>query len=219
MLKSYLPPRFNTIAIVLFAFCFVLGLHITLSILIITYLFLYILLRKSRNDFRDDPISTRGVIFAPANGKVIHIEHNVSHGLYGEKFIEIQIMIPWWKEMGIFLPLSCEIKNLLIMKGESFFRYNNAAEVLGSKEGKGIGLALDNRGESIGLTFLKCKLGLWPELIVMPGDKGGRRVNIGYFPFGGTVILYLPEKYEILVKTKDEVNAGETIFAVVPENI
>ncbi len=218
MLKSYLPARFNTFATILILLLWILGLYKTLTILAVFYICLYIVLRKSRNDFRDDPVSTKGVIFSPANGKIIHIEHNVSHGFYGEQLIEIQIMIPWWKEMGIYLPLSCEIKNLIRIKGHSFFRYLKVAEVLGSNEGKGIGLALDNRGETIGLTFFKCKLGFWPELMIMPGDRGGRRVNIGYFPFGGTVVLYLPKKYEILVTTNDEVNAGETIFAVLPEN-
>ncbi|RPJ79489.1 MAG: hypothetical protein EHM20_01270 [Alphaproteobacteria bacterium] len=219
MLKSYLPAKFNTIAVILFVIFWMFGLYKILTFLVIAHIALYVLLRKSRNDFRDDPMTTRGVIFSPSNGKIVQIEHNVSHGMYGEQLIEIQIMIPWWREMGIFLPLSCEVRNLLLLKGQSFFRYRKAVEVLGSKEGKGIGLALDNRGESIGLTFLKCKLGLWPELMVMPGDRGGRRVNIGYFPFGGTVMLYLPKKYEILVKTNDEVNAGETILAVVPDNL
>jgi uncharacterized membrane protein len=219
MLKSYLPAKFNTLAGFLFLFCWIFGFYKILLVLVNIYLALYVILRKNRNDFRDEPVSTRGVIFSPANGKVVHIEHNVSHGFFGEQLIEIQIMIPIWKEMGIFLPLSCEIKNLLILKGQSFFRHKKAVEVIGSKEGKGVSLALDNRGESLGLSFFKCKLGLWPELMVMPGDRGGRRVNIGYFPFGGTVMLYLPKKYEILVKTNDEVTAGETIFAVVQDNI
>ena len=219
MLKSYLPAKFNTLAAFLFLLFWIFGLHKLLGILVILYLFLYVVLRKSINHFRDDPVTTRGVIFSPSNGKIVHIEHNVSHGLYGDQLIEIQIMIPWWKEMGIFLPLSCEIKNLLVLKGQSFFRTKKAVEVIGTKDGKGVSLALDNRGENLGLTFFKCKLGLWPELMVMPGDRGGRRVNIGYFPFGGTVMLYLPKKYEILVKTNDEVNAGESIIAVVPDNI
>ncbi|MGZ3806934.1 MAG: phosphatidylserine decarboxylase [Bacteriovorax sp.] len=219
MLKYYLPAKFNTMAAILFLFFWLFGLYKILLILVLAYALLYVVLRKNRNDFRDDPTSTRGVIFSPSNGKIVHIEHNVSHGLYGDQLIEIQIMIPWWKEMGIFLPLSCEIKNLLVLKGQSFFRYKKVVEVIGSKEGKGVSLALDNRGENLGITFFKCKLGLWPELMVMPGDRGGRRVNIGYFPFGGTVMLYLPKKYEILVKTNDEVNAGETIIAVVPDNI
>ena len=218
MLKSYLPAKFNTLAAILFFIFWVIGFYKTLSFLVIAYVVLYIALRKSRNDFRDEPVTTRGVIFSPVNGRIIHIEPNVSHGLYGEQLTEIQIMISWWKEVGIVLPLSCEIKNLLVLKGQSFFRYIKAIEIIGTKEGKGVSLALDNRGECIGLTFFKCKLGLWPEILVMPGDRGGRRVNIGYFPFGGTVMLYLPKKYEILVKIDDEVTAGESIVAVVQDN-
>lgn len=218
MLKSYLPAKFNTLAAILFLFFWLFGFYKAIVIFIVVYILLYVVLRKNRNDFRDDPVSTRGVIFSPANGKIINIEHNVSHGLYGDQLIEVQIMVPWWKEMGISLPLSCEIKNLLVLKGRSFLRTRKAINELGSSEGKGVSLALDNRGESLGLSFYKCKLGLWPELMVMPGDRGGRRVNIGYFPFGGTVMLYLPKKYEILIKTNDEVTAGETIMAVVPVN-
>lgn len=218
MLKSYLPAKFNTFAAILFFLFWLFGFYKTLIFMALLYAALYVVLRKSRNDFRDDPVTTRGVIFSPANGKIIHIEHNVSHGLYGDQLIEIQIMISWWKEMGIFLPLSCEIKNLLVLKGRSFLRTRKAIYELGSAEGKGVSLALDNRGESVGLSFYKCKLGLWPELMVMPGDRGGRRVNIGFFPFGGTVMLYLPKKYEILIKTNDEITAGETILAVVPDN-
>lgn len=217
MLKSYLPPRFNTLAIILFVLMWVLGFYRTLLGMVLVYLFLYTLLRRNRNDFRDDHVITKGLIFAPANGRIKHIEHNVSHGIYGEQLVEIQILVPWWKEMGIYMPLSAEVKTLLVLKGQSFFRYMKSDEIIGSKEGKGVSLSLDNRGESIGITFFKCKLGLWPELIVMPGDRGGRRVNIGYFPFGGTVMLYLPKKYEILIKSNDEVLAGETILAVVPD--
>lgn len=218
MLKSYLPAKFNTLALTLIFFFWVFGMHKILTVSFLLYALLYVVLRKNRNDFRDEPMSTKGVIFAPVNGKIVHMENNVSHGMYGDQLMEIQIMIPWWKEMGIFMPLSSEIKTLMVLKGQSFFRTKIAEEVIGTKEGKGVSVALDNRGETIGLTFFKCKLGLWPELMVMPGDRGGRRVNIGYFPFGGTVMLYLPKKYEILLKINDEITAGETIMAVIPDH-
>ena len=218
MLKSYLPAKFNTLAFIILFFLWFFSFYKILAVAFLSYVLLYISLRRNRNDFRDDPIITKGVIFAPANGKIVHIEQNVSHGMYGDQLIEVQIMIPWWKEMGVSMPLSAEIKTLLVLRGQSFFRYHSAVEVIGTKEGKGVSLALDNRGETIGLTFFKCKLGLWPELMVMPGDRGGRRVNIGYFPFGGTVMLYLPKKYEILLKINDEVTAGETILAVIPDH-
>lgn len=217
MLKSYLPPRFNTLAISILILLWLIGRYKILLAGLLIYLLLYVVLRRNRNDFRDDHSVTKGLIFAPANGKIIHIEHNVSHGIYGDQLIEVQILVPWWKEMGIYMPLSAEIKTLLVLKGRSFFRYFKSEEIIGSHQGKGVSLSLDNRGESVGMTFFKCRLGLWPELIVMPGDKGGRRVNIGYFPFGGTVMLYLPKKYEILIKSNDEVLAGETILAVAPE--
>ncbi len=217
MLKSYLPPRFNTLTVFVLFFLWLFSFFKILLVASLFYLALYVILRRNRNDFRDDHVMTKGLIFAPANGRVKHIEHNVSHGIYGEQLIEIQILVPWWKEMGISMPLSAEIKTLMVLKGQSFFRYMKSDAIIGSKEGKGVSLSLDNRGESVGMTFFKCKLGLWPELIVMPGDRGGRRVNIGYFPFGGTVMLYLPKKYEILIKSNDDVLAGETILAVVPE--
>ena len=218
MLKSYLPAKFNTLTFTLIFFFWMFGLYKILCISLIIFMILYVVLRRNRNDFRDEPMTTKGVIFAPANGKIVHIENNVSHGMYGDQLMEIQIMIPWWKEMGIFMPLSSEIKTLMVLKGQSFMRTKIAEEVIGTKEGKGVSVALDNRGEIIGLTFFKCKLGLWPELMVMPGDRGGRRVNIGYFPFGGTVMLYLPKKYEILLKINDEITAGETIMAVIPDH-
>ena len=218
MVKSYLPAKFNTFAFIVFFLLWLFSFYKTMLLAMVAYVVLYVTLRKNRNDFRDDPMSTKGVMFSPANGKIVHIEHNVSHGMYGEQLVEIQIMIPWWKEMGVFMPLSAEIKTLLVLKGQSFFRYHKAEEKIGTREGKGVALALDNRGETTGLTFFKCKVGLWPELMVMPGDRGGRRVNIGYFPFGGTVMLYLPKKYEILMKINDEVIAGESIIAVNPEH-
>lgn len=219
MFKSYLPARFNTLAFLILTSLWLTHHYKMFFSALIIYWAIYFILRKNRNDFRDDPISTKGVIFSPANGKVIHVEPRISHGVFGDHLYEIQISIPWWKEMGIYLPLSCEIKQLLVLKGQSFFRYFRAIEILGTKDGKGVSLSLDNRGENIGLSLIKCKLGLWPEVMVMPGDRGGRRVNIGYFPFGGTVMLYLPRKYEILIKIDDEVNAGETILAVLPDNI
>lgn len=218
MLKSYIAPKITTITVFILFLFWLFSFYKTFFFLLIIYIALYVLLRKNRNHFLDDPISTKGVIFSPANGRIIHIEPSVSHSMFGEQLIEIQIMVPWWRENGIFLPLSAEIKNLLVVKGQSFFRYKKADKVLGSKEGRGVHLRLDNKGESVGVTFYKCILGFWPELIVMPGDRGSRRVNIGFFPLGGTVMLYLPKKYEILLQINDEVSAGESILAMVQEN-
>lgn len=218
MPKSYIPPKLTTLFVMLAIFLWLFNFYNSFLVLILLYLFIYVVLRRDRNDFLDDPMVTKGVIFSPVNGKIMSVVRNVSHGSFGENLIEIQIMIPWWEEQGIYLPLSSEVKNVRIMKGNSIWRYRKIDETLGAQDGKGVNLSLDNKEELVGLSFFKCKLGLWPELMVVPGDRGSRRVNIGYFPFGGTVVVYLPKKYEILLEINDEVTSGESILAVIPEH-
>jgi phosphatidylserine decarboxylase len=217
MIKSYLPSKYNTWAILILIFLVVTKHYKLVIPVLLVHSFFYLILRKNPNRFRDDHTTTKGVIFAPCNGKIVSIEKGISHVAYGDNLTEIQIAIPWWSEMGIFMPLSAEIRNIIVHKGRSFFRFQKASEVVGTSIGKGLSISLDNRGESVGMTLYKCRLGLWPDILVMPGDRGGRRVNIGYFPFGGTLILYLPEKYEILIKENELINAGESIIAMLPD--
>lgn len=167
------------------------GAYKLFIILLALHFFLYVLFRKTPNRFRDNPVVTTGVVFSPCNGKISSI-------IYTEDCIKIEISVMPWKEMGIFLPISSEIKNF----------WRSKKEVI---------LELDSRNDIIEMHFFKRLLGFWPELIVMAGDKGGRQVNIGFFPLGGIVVLYLPKKYEILIKDFNKAIAGETIIAILPE--
>lgn len=191
MFKSYLPAKFNTWLIAFQVISLLLGAYNIFMTIFVLHLFLYVLFRKTPNRFRDNPVVTTGVIFSPCNGKINSIA-------YTEDCIKIKISVMPWKEMGIFLPLSAEIKNL----------WRSTKEVI---------LELDSRNDIIEMHFFKRFFGFWPELIVMAGDRGGRQVNIGFFPMGGIVVLYLPKKYEILIKDFNNVIAGETIIAVLPE--
>jgi phosphatidylserine decarboxylase len=215
--RSYLPSRYNTWTFIILFILLVFKKFDSAIILFSIYLAVYFILRKHKNNFRDDPMVTKGVVFSPCNGKIIHVEKNISHVSFGDNLIEVQIMIPWWKEMGIFMPITSEVKTITVHKGRSFFRFFKAAELVGTSIGKGLSIALFSfQGEKFGMTLYKCRLGLWPDIILMPGDKGSRRVNIGYLPFGGTLLLYLPENYEILVKENNQVVAGESILAILP---
>jgi hypothetical protein len=193
MFKSYLPAKFNTWFIFFQVLALLFRSYHLLVILLSTHLFLYVLFRKKPNRFRDNPVATTGVIFSPCNGNIIAIN-------YKEEVIQIVLAIMPWNEMGIFLPLSSEIKNL--------WRSRNK-----------VTLELENKNELIELYFIRRLFGFWPELIVMAGDKGGRQVNIGFFPLGGKVVLSIPKKYEILIKDSKKVIAGETLIAVLPEKI
>ncbi len=193
MFKSYLPAKYNTWLIIVQFLLLIFGAYRLVLIFFTFHIAVYVLFRRSPNHFRDNPVTTSGVVFSPCNGKIISIEEV-------ETSLKISISIMPWKEMGLFLPISSEIKNLW-------------------RTGKEVILELDTRNNLIELHFIRRALGFWPELIVRAGDKGARQVNMGFFPLGGVVVLYLPKKYEILVKNLNEVISGETILAVLPEKL
>ena len=69
-------------------------------------------------------------------------------------------------------------------------------------------------GNFLGLQMISCPLGLAPKLRVLAGDRGNVGAEIGYFPLGGTVFLYLPSQYEILIgKNQNNILAGLTALA------
>lgn len=190
-----------------------LSLYYVFFIVLTLYVGLYIFFRKKIQTLSEH-VSSDGIpILAPVNGKIIHVERNVSHGIFGEKLTEIQILIPWWSEFGIFLPLHAEVKNIILHKGRSFFRYQKAFEKVGANIGRGISLSLEHGVQIIGLTFYKCKLGMTPELIVQAGDIGRPGVNIGYFPLGGTLVMYLPAQFEIMCVVDQKIDAQVSVLA------
>lgn len=187
------------------------------DILLLTAFIIYgitlFLFRKKKGIFKENPTLAEGVLHSPVHGKVIKINQDKTHPQFGENLIEVLIRIPWHAGYGIYLPYTSEVKDLLAVKGRDFFRF---AKLEGTNivDRAGIRITLsDQKGDEIGLQLIKCKAGLWPEIKVMPGDRGKRQANIGLLPFGGTLALYIPSKYEILVQEGQEVVAGESLIA------
>jgi phosphatidylserine decarboxylase len=148
-------------------------------------------------------MTTQGTVFAPVSGKVEKINNE------GRKYILFKIGL--LNEEGIYLPFTCEIKNLSFHSDFSSFRFSSPKDI---SDEKGTVLELsDKKKRSISMQFVRFVSGKLPELIVLPGDRGRRQVNIGYFPFGGYVKLLLPSESEIVVKEGDKVVATEAIVA------
>jgi hypothetical protein len=175
------------------------------------YGFALLFFRRKVGVFKENPSITDGILFAPSNGKVIAIVPNVSHPTLGEGLTEVIIRIPWNVEFGIYLPFTSEVIDLVTEKGREHFRYSKETTLLG-RAGLLVSLK-DLKGDEIGLQLVKCPMGLWPEIKVMPGDRGKRQANIGLLPFGGTLVLYIPNKYEILIQVGQELMAGESLIA------
>ncbi len=209
----YLNRLIHFIFLSVLFFTLLIGLYLVALPVLIIYLTSLYLFRRKRGVFKENPSITEGVLYAPSNGKVTRVRPGVVHPKLGEGLTEILVRLPWNAEYGIYLPFTSEVKDLHAMKGRDFFRFSKL-ENTNIVDRAGVFMSLESqKGDEIGLQLLKCPTGLWPEIKAMPGDRGKRQANIGLLPFGGTLALYIPEKYEILVQEGQEVVAGESLIA------
>ena len=128
-------------------------------------------------------------ISSPVNGKVLYIQRHVSHDFFENKVTKICIAVSWWRNgTGVYLPDRCKIEDM---------------ELREAINGSFVAL-LNEAKKKMGLEFFGRSL----KLMIMPGDKGRSGSRIGYFPWGGAVLMYLPEEYEILIEEGGRVVAG-----------
>ena len=215
MHRTYLNKKVHLIFIFLIVlFVFFSLTKIALFILAI-YSILAYLVRKSDTEYFKEIETSCGVIMSPVHGRVVGIKKGVSHKEFGDNLWEIRFVIPLGEESGLYLPHESEVTNLLFKRGGSFYRYSKEDIPAQDKEVlDGPILTLKNPSDgNIGMQFLECPLGFYPRFFVLPGDRGQAKANFGYYPLGGTALLYLPENYEILVNENATVSPGERLIA------
>lgn len=205
--------------ILILVFSYLFGLSFVFKAFLFVYIFMFLLLRKKMSNYKEDLSIKKGVIYSPISGKILSVKKNVDHISCGENLLEVRISMPWWSECGIYLPFASEVKDLNVEPGRGVFRLGEELPDQKDKMFTGLCLTLESPSkETLGVQFVKCVTGLWPEVPLMPGDRGQGQVGIGFFPLGGTALLYLPANYEILVNNNDHVVGGETLIAGTPED-
>jgi len=214
MLLSYLEKKFHIYFILFILITFFLSLIFLTFLGCVFYGLTLYVYRKENKDFLESHHSTEGVVLSPANGTVQSIRSSVDHAVFGPSCVEILISIPWWKEWGLRMPITGEIIDSQIKKNRSYFRFFSLSEGDSTIDNSGIFYTFQTaKGDKIGLQFLPCPLGLSPQIILMPGDRGMRVANMGFFPFGGSVLIFLGQNYEIMVNVGDQITSGETPLA------
>lgn len=215
MFITFLERKYHYYFIIALAFFFLFALWPIFLVVLFVYISLLILFRRETKDFLEAHDATQGVVLSPVNGKVRGIRKIKNHPIFGQDCIEIQISIPWWAEWSVRLPITGDITDFHRGRDRSLlrlFRFNEPDQEQVNDRGFYYKL-LSHKGDQVGLQFIPCPLGLDPELIISPGDRGMRVANIGYFPLGGSVLVYLSQNYEIMIQLEDQVTAGETPLA------
>lgn len=180
------------------------------------YVGVLLLFRKNPVRVNEAATTKSNVLFSPVNGEVKSVRSKVDHQVFGNELVEVQILIPWWKEWGLCLPANLMVVDRVYRPEQPFFRYKLFAsedeKTPVPLQGHYVTMARSG-GDQIGLHFARCLLGRSAQINLQAGDKGKLGARFGFFPWGGTALLYLPGNYEILVKTGEQVVAGETPLA------
>ena len=165
MLKSYLSKKFHFTIISILTFIGLLGAALSFWATILFYIVSLIAFRKERpSREREEDSSLLNRICSPANGRVVAIKHATNCAFLESKAQEIKIVIPWWKETGIYLPKNSEIKDISFNKGVPYFTHFISLE--------------DPQGRIVGLGLTGCRrllLGGRAKINIAPGDRGRAR--------------------------------------------
>ena len=117
MFFSYLPRIIHrNVALLLFV-CWIFNLGTLFIVLVLVYGSGLFLFRKVTKKIQDAPRSGNLTIYSPINGKVISIERGVDHDVFGKDMTQMRLSIPFFKEMGLFLPTTSEVVEVKAKKG------------------------------------------------------------------------------------------------------
>ena len=207
---------------ILFILVFFLALtwFLQKNTIFLTFLFFSLLLffvfRKASLRVDSDSEVPNSFIVAPTNGVVYSVKKNVDHNIFGKGLSEVRVSSMWLNEFGLGFPLEGEVRGLKSREGKSFFRlFKKGLESDEKLHVHARLLEIEGKcGQEVGLEFIKCELGFDVDLWVKPGDRGKRAARFGYFPFGGTVLIYLPPHFDVLISQGDRCIQGSTPIAV-----
>ena len=213
---SYLSRGILFILVFFLALAWFFQQSIIFQILLFSSLLLIFSFRKTGLKLDYDAQVPDSFIVSPANGVVYSVRKNIDHNIFGKGLSEIRVSSMWLNEFGLGFPLEGEVRGLKNRVGKSFFRlFRKGLESDEKVQVHAKILEIKGKsGQEIGLEVIKCELGLDVDLWVKPGDRGKRSARLGYFPFGGTVLIYLPPHFDVLISQGDKCVQGSTPIAV-----
>lgn len=163
-----------------------------------------------------ETLKSDGEIFlSPIDGRLVAIRDRVDPET-GEALTELRIQTAYYHNWGLYLPSSAEMDYLKLTDGGRFQKIDfptiswdrleavaRTDLVLRSKSGHTtklcFPLALNNRA---------------PRVWMKSGDRGRGAACFGYYPFGGSLIVFVPKVSDILVVLNERITAGRTVLAV-----
>jgi hypothetical protein len=215
----FLPTEisYGLLGLMLFAF-YKLPLVLEIPILLLSALVLYVS-RRSRVPYRDTLKNDGEIYLSPISGKVESIRHSVEILDYPTRCHEVRISISFWDSKGLYLPTAGEVSFLKATKGKRVHRNSETHIFYGPvEELSHTDMTLTSKNQTMTLMrFIDCSTGKRPTIWLKSGDRGRGAACFGYYPFGGTLLIYLPDSSDILVYENETVIPGQTVIAALKD--
>jgi hypothetical protein len=175
--------------------------------------------RRSKIIYRDTLKPDGEIYLSPVHGVVESVRHSVIILEYPQACHEVRISISFWDEKGLYLPTMGEVTYLKANKGHKVHRNSPTEVFYGSVEELAhTDLTLTSKNQ-VGtlMRFIDCTTGKRPTIWLKSGDRGRGGACFGYYPFGGTLLVYVPASSDVLVFEKERIVPGQTVIAALKD--
>lgn len=193
-----------------------LGIRILISLALVILFFAF---RRRSVPYRDTLKNDGEIYLSPVFGIVESIRRDTSIWDEFPSTHEVRISMGPWSEKGLYLPTTGEVSYLKANKGKKIPRnaeskefYQPITEIAHTD----LILTSKNQAKSL-MRFIDCVYGQRPTIWLKSGDRGRGAACFGNYPFGGTLIIYLPQNSDILVFEKERVAPGQTVIAALKD--
>ncbi|MBY0518395.1 MAG: hypothetical protein K2P81_15905 [Bacteriovoracaceae bacterium] len=159
------------------------------------------------------------IYLSPVDGEVVKIDKWTDPEA-GFEYSEIRVKMSYTDHWGLYLPTASEMEYLKDMPGERMNR-KNLSLVTTEQSGplaKTDMVLRSNSGMASRIRFIHCETGRIPKIWMKSGDRGTGAACFGYYPFGGSLIFYIPMPSDVLVVVNEKIKAGESVLAVCKVN-
>jgi hypothetical protein len=215
----FLPAWFiyflTTFWVYTFFYCS-LGYQVCLSMILV---FLGYFFRRAAIPYRDTLKNEGEIFLSPVFGRVEAIRRDTTGFEEASLCHEIRISISGWDEKGLYLPTAGEVNYLKAHSGAKIPRKSDEKlfyRPIGELSHTDFILKSKNQTKTL-MRFIDWQYGKRPTIWLKSGDRGRGAACFGFYPFGGTLLIYLPQNSDILVFEGEKVVPAQTVIAAIKD--
>ncbi len=168
-----------------------------------------LVLQFFRNPRREIHVADDNIVYAPADGKVVVIEHTHEGEYFNDKRLQVSIFMS---------PTNVHVNRNPISGTVNYFKYHPGKYLVAwhpksSTENERTTVVIDNGEDEVLLRQIAGAMAKRIVAYVKEGDEVTQGADFGFIKFGSRVDLFLPLDAKIEVEMGQKVRGNKTVIA------